>query len=118
MTNNKMLETLELPTKERKRGKSRKPEKEPKFHVLLHNDDYNTMEHVVAVLVRVLGCPVEQAIQMMATAHNTGLAIIFTGSLGQAELVKDKILGHAPDQHSPADCLPTRLIASLQKAPD
>jgi ATP-dependent Clp protease adapter protein ClpS len=76
------------------------------------------MEHVVAVLVRVLGCPVEQAIQMMAKAHNTGQAIIFTGSLGQAELVKDKVLGHAPDQNSPADCSPTRLIATQKKAPD
>ena len=113
-----MLETLELPTKERRRDKSQKPEKEPKFHVLLHNDDYNTMQHVVAVLMRVLDCPAEQAIQMMAKAHNTGQAIIFTGSLEQAELVKDKVLGHAPDQHSPADCPPTRLIASLQKAPD
>ena len=114
----KMLETLELPDQKRKRGKKRKPEKEPKFHVLLHNDDYNTTVHVVAVLVRVLGCPIEQAIQMMAEAHYTGQAIIFTGSLGQAELIKDKILGHAPDQNSSADCTPTRLIASLQKAPD
>ena len=113
-----MLETLELPATEQKKSKRQKPEKEPKFYVLLHNDDYNTVGHVVEVLMRVLACPVEQAVQLMAEAHHTGQAIIFTGSLEKAELIKDKILGYAPDQNSPADCPPTRLIASLQKAPD
>ena len=110
---------MEMPTMKRKHqySESRKPEKAPKFHVLLHNDDYNTIGYVVAVLLRVLGCTTESAIQMMAEAHNTGQAIIFTGELEAAELVRDRILGFAPCDHSPADCEPTRLIASLQKAP-
>jgi ATP-dependent Clp protease adaptor protein ClpS len=109
-----------MPTIERKHKfcQSRKPEKEPRFHVLLHNDDYNTVDHVVCVLLRVLGGTFESAFQMMAEAHNTGQAIVFTGGLEQAELVKNKILGHAPCADSPADCEPTRLIASLQKAPE
>ena len=105
----------ELPTMERKHQYSESRKKAPKFHVLLHNDDYNTIGHVVAVLLRVLGGTIESAIQMMAEAHNTGQAIIFTGELEAAELVRDKILGFAPCDDSPADCEPTRLIASLQK---
>ena len=86
------------------------------MRVVLFDDAYNTIDHVVAVLLRVLGGTVESAIQMMAEAHNTGQAIIFTGGLETAELVRDRVLGHAPCDHSPADCEPTRLIASLQKA--
>jgi ATP-dependent Clp protease adaptor protein ClpS len=113
------MHVIEAPTTVRKdkRDQRQKPETAPLFQVLLHNDDFNTTIHVVRVLVRVLGCSAEDAFKMMAEAHYTGQAIIFTGSLAQAELVKDKILGHAPDQDSPAECEPTRLIASLQKAP-
>ena len=106
-------------------GKSRKPrndrkgknKKEPKYHVILHNDDYNTFEHVINILVKVLGMSVSQGFVIAREAHTTGQAIVFTGSLQQAELIRDKIFGFAPASHSPAvDIEPTRLIASLQKA--
>jgi len=114
------MKMLELPIKQRSKvpKNDKRPKKEPRYHVLLYNDDFNTIQFVVAVLLRVLNCTFEQAVQMMAEAHNTGQAIIYTGSLTQAELVRDKILGHSPDSQSPADCEPTRLIASIQKAPD
>jgi len=108
------MEALAVPIKREKE----KPEKEPRFHVILLNDDYNTVDHVVRVLLRVLGGSIEQAVQMTAEAHHTGRAIIFTGSLTQAELIRDKILGYAPCQDSPAECEPTRLIATLQKVSD
>jgi ATP-dependent Clp protease adaptor protein ClpS len=110
--------TLEQPVIERRHraDESRKPKKEPMFHVLLHNDDYNTFEHVIKILVSVLGVTVLEAFLKAQEVHNTGQSIIFTGSLAQSELVKDKILGFAPAADSPAACEPTRLIASLQKA--
>jgi ATP-dependent Clp protease adaptor protein ClpS len=110
--------TLEQPASERRHraDESRKPEKEPKFHVLLHNDDYNTFEHVIKILVSVLGVSALDAFMKAQEAHTTGQSIVFTGSLSQSELVKDKILGFAPAADSPAACEPTRLIASLQKA--
>src|SRR5215469_15494022 len=111
--------TLEQPVIERwhRAGESQKPKKEPKFHVLLHNDDYNTFEHVIGILVSVLGVTVLEAFIKAHEVHTTGQSIVFTGSLTQAEMVKDKILGFAPTANSPATCEPTRLIASLQKAP-
>ena len=108
------MQTLVKP-ESRKRDK---PKKEPKFHVVLHNDDYNTFDHVIGVLVSVLGVSAEQALRFTFEAHHTGQAIVFTGSLLQAELKKDQILGHAIDPHSCSDVVPTRLIASLQKSPD
>ena len=106
--------TLPKPTKRKKQ----KPKREPKYHVVLWNDDYNTMYRVVEILTRVLGISVEQANQYMLEAHTMGQTIIFTGSLTQAEMIKDKIIGHAPDPYTWATCEPTRLIASLQKASD
>ena len=101
-----------------KYGKSREPKKAPRYQVILWNDDYNTVDHVVAVLLRVLGGTFEAACQMMAEAHVKGKAIVYIGGFEQAEQVKDKILGHAPCDNSPAECAPTRLIATLEKAPE
>ena len=106
-----MLDTLIRP----KKKKRNKPRRESRYNVILWNNDYSTAEHVVRILMRVLGVSFTQAFVMMSEAHSTGQAIIFTGSLSQAECVKDKILAHAPDQDSPANCEPTRLIASIQK---
>lgn len=113
-----MITTLEAPRIKRK-SKQQDKQKEQKpsvFNVLLHNDDYNTFGHVVQILCSVLAITVEQAILFAVHAHKTGQAIIYTGTLAEAEQIKDKIIGYVPDQYTPAKCEPTRLIASLQRA--
>jgi ATP-dependent Clp protease adaptor protein ClpS len=51
----------------------------PPYHVILHNDDYNSMDHVVRSLV---GCvpslTVERAAEIMLEAHNHGQATVIT----------------------------------------
>ena len=44
----------------------------PMYKVLLHNDDYTTMEFVVDILVRVFGKSLEKATQIMLNVHNKG----------------------------------------------
>ena len=52
----------------------------PLFKVLLHNDDYTTMEFVVWVLESVFNMPVDQAVGIMLSVHTrgTGVAGIYT----------------------------------------
>jgi ATP-dependent Clp protease adaptor protein ClpS len=58
----------------------------PPYHVILLNDDHHTMEFVVGVLIKVLGCPEEWALQLMLEAHHSGRAVIWTGPKEVAEL--------------------------------
>ncbi|MCG8635022.1 MAG: ATP-dependent Clp protease adapter ClpS [Desulfobacterales bacterium] len=44
----------------------------PMYKVLLHNDDYTTMEFVVDILVRVFGKSLDKATQIMLNVHNKG----------------------------------------------
>jgi len=42
------------------------------YKVLLHNDNYTTMEFVVKILVTVFGKSLEKANQIMLNVHNKG----------------------------------------------
>lgn len=62
------------------------------FKVILHNDDQNTMEHVVESLVEcVSGLNVPRATEIMLEAHNTGRAVVVICPLELAELYRDRL---------------------------
>ncbi|HLJ92489.1 MAG TPA: ATP-dependent Clp protease adaptor ClpS [Gemmataceae bacterium] len=63
----------------------------PPYNVILENDDYHSLEFVVNVLRKVLGCPLERAAQLALQAHTTGRSIIWTGSKEVAELKVDQV---------------------------
>jgi ATP-dependent Clp protease adaptor protein ClpS len=49
----------------------------PPYRVVLHNDDHNSMDHVVRSLVHcVPSLTVEEAVEIMFTAHNNGEATV------------------------------------------
>jgi ATP-dependent Clp protease adaptor protein ClpS len=63
----------------------------PPYNVILLNDDHHSMEFVVEVLCKVLGCNLEKAFLLMMEAHQSGRAIIWTGSKEVAELKAEQI---------------------------
>ena len=63
----------------------------PPYNVVLENDDYHTLEFVVDVLRKVLGCPLERAAEFALQAHTTGRSIIWTGTKEVAELKVDQV---------------------------
>lgn len=58
----------------------------PRYRVLLHNDDVNSMEHVVEVLLKTVPSLTQpQAIDIMMEAHVNGIALVITCALEHAE---------------------------------
>ncbi len=79
----------------RKRRKKRK--KEPRFNVVLWNDEEHTFDYVILLLKSLFGYPVAEGFRIAKTIHLQGKAIIFTSSLGQAEIKRDQILAFGSD---------------------
>lgn len=51
----------------------------PRYTVLLHNDDFHDMDHVVrALLQTIMSLGVDEAIHIMLTAHTDGVAQVIT----------------------------------------
>lgn len=67
----------------------------PPYTLVLHNDDVNSMDHVVhALLVSVPELTVERAVEVMLTAHERGRADVITCPLERAELYRDRLESH------------------------
>jgi ATP-dependent Clp protease adaptor protein ClpS len=63
----------------------------PPYHVVLANDDQHTVEFVIDVLRKVLGAPLERAVQLTMEAHTSGRAVIWTGPKEVAELKVEQV---------------------------
>jgi ATP-dependent Clp protease adaptor protein ClpS len=86
-----------------------KVEEPPLFRVLLHNDDYTTMEFVVWILESVFNMQPEQAIQVMLNVHLRGIGVagIYTHEIAEMKVERTTTL--AREQEYP-------LLVTMEKA--
>ncbi len=62
-----------------------------RYKVLLHNDDVNTMDHVVRALMEVFRFERAMCGRIMLEAHNNGVALCAVEPFEQAELHRDRL---------------------------
>jgi ATP-dependent Clp protease adaptor protein ClpS len=74
------------------------------YQVLLHNDDYTTMEFVIEVLQKIFTMEAERAQQVMLKIHNEGRAICGTYSRDIAETKVASVLAFAQQHQHPLRC--------------
>jgi ATP-dependent Clp protease adaptor protein ClpS len=62
----------------------------PPYRVILHNDDHNSMDHVVRSLIQcVPSLTIEAAVEIMLTAHEHGQATVIECPKEAAEHYRD-----------------------------
>lgn len=75
----------------------KRPKRQPRYHVILWNDDDHTFEYVILMLKELFGHPVEQGYRLAKEVDTTGRAIVLTTTLEHAELKRDQIKAYGKD---------------------
>ena len=88
------VEATSVPTMETKPGieieTERRVTQEPPYKVILHNDDYTPMEHVIAVLRKIIPrMSMRRAVSIMLEAHTNGKAVATKCHKELAELYEE-----------------------------
>ncbi|HLJ73170.1 MAG TPA: ATP-dependent Clp protease adaptor ClpS [Thermoanaerobaculia bacterium] len=78
-----------------------KTEEPPLFRVLLHNDDYTTMDFVVHVLQTIFNMAEDQAIQVMLNVHVKGIGVAGVYTYEVAEMKVAKTTAMAREEEFP-----------------
>ncbi len=81
-----------------KPGKKRRPKRQPRYNVILWNDDDHTYEYVIEMMMAVFRFPPEKGFQIAKEVDTTGRAICLTTTLEHAELKRDQIHAFGPDK--------------------
>ena len=90
------------------RARLKKP---PLFKVLLHNDDFTTMEFVVYVLETVFQKTDSDAVRIMLNVHNEGVGVAGVYTYEVAEMKCERVMQMARAQEYP-------LLCTLEEAPE
>lgn len=92
-------------TKEDSDVRSKDSTKEPSMYkVLIHNDDYTTMEFVVDVLMQVFRKSVQEATRIMLNVHKLGVGICGIYTFEVAETKVETVIRMARENGHPLKC--------------
>ncbi len=81
----------------------------PLFHVIMHNDNFTTMDFVVFVLMEVFDHELDRAAALMMDVHQKGQAVVATLPKEIGEMKIATVLQYAEQAESP-------LLVTLQRA--
>lgn len=82
----------------------KKPKRPPRYKVLLHNDDFTTMEFVVMILKKHFNKTMEEANAIMLKVHHEGVGVCGTYTREVAETKVEKVKNESKQNGYPLLC--------------
>jgi ATP-dependent Clp protease adaptor protein ClpS len=92
------VESLPETRKQRHVGERRKPKRQPRYSVVLWNDDDHTYAYVVAMMMELFGYTREKGYQIAKAVDTEGRAVVVTTTKEHAELKRDQIHAYGKDR--------------------
>ena len=101
----------------RKRPRTKdRPKRQPRYHVILVDDDDHTYDYVIRMLGDLFHHPREKAFQMAKEVDTTGRVIVLTTTREHAELKRDQI--HAYGRDNLLERCKGSMRATVEPAPE
>jgi len=82
----------------RRPKRDRKPKRQPRYHVVLWNDDDHTYQYVVVMLRVLFGHPPATGLRLAKEVDTQGRVVVLTTTLEHAELKRDQIHAFGADR--------------------
>ncbi len=79
--------------------KKQKPKRQPRYHVILWNDEDHTYHYVIRMLKELFGHPDEKGYQLAKEVDSRGRAIVLTTTRERAELKAEQIQAYGKDDN-------------------
>ncbi len=83
---------------------TQKPRMQPRYNVILLNDDDHTYRYVIEMLMVIFGFSPEKGFLIAKEVDKTGRAICLTTTREHAELKQDQIHSYGPDPYLGREC--------------
>ena len=94
-----MTEQTVLPEKTQEaKTKSPRPKQQPKYNVILWDDDAHSYEYVIRMMQQIFAYPLEKGFKLAEEVDNSGRVICLTTTKEHAELKRDQIHAFGPDK--------------------
>ncbi len=77
--------------------KDKKPKRQPRYHVILWDDDDHSYEYVVLMMRQLFGHPFEKGFEIAKSVDTNGRVICLTTTREHAELKRDQIHAFGKD---------------------
>jgi ATP-dependent Clp protease adaptor protein ClpS len=81
----------------RKERVNQKPKRQPRYNVILWDDDDHSFEYVMVMLNELFGHELEKGYQLAKRVDDDGKCIVLTTTMEHAELKRDQIHGYGRD---------------------
>ena len=75
-----------------------RPKRQPRYHVVLWNDDDHTYQYVIAMLKKLFGHAPEKGFKLAREVDRDGRVVVLTTTREHAELKRDQIHAYGVDK--------------------
>lgn len=92
-----VAEPLSETVRRRRQRQQDRPKRQPRYHVVLWDDDDHTYAYVMVMLMELFAHPPEKGYQLAKEVDTQGRAIVLTTTREHAELKRDQIHAYGKD---------------------
>jgi ATP-dependent Clp protease adaptor protein ClpS len=111
-----IAEPVEETVLEKRARQDKKPKRQPRYNVILWDDQDHTFEYVIAMVQQLFGFQVEKGFHIAEEVNNRGRAIVLTTTREHAELKRDQI--HAYGKDSQIQSCKGSMSATIEPVPE
>jgi len=93
-----VAEPVEETVQRRKEKQEKKPKRQPRYNVILWDDQDHTHQYVINMMQKVFGFPQPQGFKIAVEVDTRGRCIVLTTTREHAELKRDQIHAYGKDE--------------------